>query len=1044
MKNTIAIFIFIFCTMPLMAQTRISGIVKDGSGSEMPGVYVIQKGTTTGTMTGVDGKFTLELDVKNEKKLLVSMIGFQTEEVDILNKTNVEVILKEKSIGLEEVVIVGFGTQRKASVTGSIANVENNELKDVPVSSVTNALTGRVAGLVTRQESGRPGGDDAKLFIRGRASFNNSNPLVLVDGIERSFSQVDPNDIESVSILKDASATAVYGVRGANGVVLVTTRRGKQGKSEITFSSEYGITHFNRISRVLNAETTSLFQREGTINVGLDPSILSNTSNFPVAEYDNYLYRSQQSPFTHPDNSFVDIFTKPGSQQKYNINISGGNNAVKYFVSVGYFTQDGMFQTDVNKLRDNSTFKKLIELSPEVDKALVNKDYDAEYLFKRLTTRSNIDLSITDDLKLGIDISYRFSRQNRPGTYDGLSSAAAENLRLFALFYRNAPQAFPLINPNGSMAAAIGVWRQNPLVTLAYTGFRTDYDNDMETTFTLNYNLHKILKGLTMDGKFSYDVGWGNWRGMQWRPYIYSYNPANGSYLQGLAAVMPATASYRTAPTFNKYGEGALRYKQTFAEKHTVSVMALATYTAVSAPVTGEYSYVPHVYQAVIARANYDYNNRYLFEINTGYNGSNRFAEGHRYQFFPAASIGWVLTSEPFMPKSEFLNFAKIRASVGQVGNDQLGSFSYYYKSSYVDGTAYSFGATQNARVGGLLEGRMANELITWETATKYNLGIDTRWLKWKLSLNADIFREHRADILTNPQRYLITSGINGVPPANIGVVENRGFELELGWNETVNKNFSYFAKAIFANARNKVIEMSEATKPYDYMYSTGYPIGQFVGYHFDGFFDSYEEIAASPQQFGLTNLAPGDMKYKDLNKDGIIDQNDQSPIEFSPVPEITYSMQLGAEFRGFELSVMFQGAARSSVYMVGDLGWDNSWGNYFDSHVNRWTYETASTATYPRFLQKSNANNQNYYLSDFWLLNGDYLRLKNIQAGYTLPPSLLKKAFVKTVRLYANAYNLLTWDKVKRVDPESDPNENSGQFYPQQRIINFGLSITF
>lgn len=1044
MRNIILIFILTCCSMQMVAQTRISGTVKDESGSELAGAYVIQKGTTNGAITGVDGRFTLDLDNGTEKKLLVTMVGYQPEEIDVQNRTSVDVILKEMSIGLEEVVIVGFGTQKKASVTGSITNVGNNELKDVPVSSVTNALTGRVAGLVTRQESGRPGGDDARLFIRGRASLNNSDPLVLVDGIERSFNQVDPDDIESVSILKDASATAVYGVRGANGVVLVTTRRGNVGKSKISFSTEYGITHFNRVSRVLNAETTSLFQREGTINVGLDPSILSNTSNFPVAEYDNYLYRTHLSPFTHPDNSFVDIFTKPGSQQKYNFNISGGNKAVRYFVSVGYFTQDGMFQTDVNKLRKHPTFSQLIDLSPEVDKALVNKDYNAEYLFNRLTTRSNIDLTITDDLKLGIDISYRFSHQNRPGTYDGLASAAAENLRLFALFYRNAPQAFPIINPNGSMAAAIGVWRQNPLVTLAYTGFRTDYDNDMETTFNLNYNLHKILQGLSIDGKFSYDVGWGNWRGMQWRPYIYSYNPANGSYLQGLAAVLPGAASSRTAPTYNKYGEAALRYKQTFSGKHNISAIALATYTSVSAPVTGEYSYVPHIYQALIARANYDFDNRYLFEINMGYNGSNRFAEGHRYQLFPAASVGWVLTSEPFMPKSGLLNFAKIRASIGQVGNDKLGSFSYYYKSTYVDGADYSFGATHNARITGLLEGRMANELITWETATKYNAGIDTRWFKSRLVINADIFMEHRADILATPERFMVTSGINGVPPANIGVVENRGYEVELGWNGTAGKNFSYFAKTIFANARNKVVEMSEATKPYDYMYSTGFPIGQFVGYHFDGFFNSYEEIAASPQQFGLSNLAPGDMKYKDLNKDGIIDQNDQSPIEFSQVPEITYSMQLGAGFRGIDISVMFQGAARSSVYMVGDLGWDNSWGNYFDTHINRWTYETASTATYPRFLQKSNSNNQNYYLSDFWLLDGDYLRLKNIQLGYTLPRNLLRRGLVESVRLYANAFNLYTWDKVKRVDPESDPNANSGQFYPQQRIMNFGLNITF
>lgn len=1044
MKKIILIYIFACCALLSHAQTRLSGTVKDEAGLELIGVNIVQKGTLTGTVTDVQGNFTLVLNPLSEQVIQVSMIGYQTQEVDVKNLTVVNVVLMEMNVGLEEVVVVGFGTQKKATVTGSITNVGNDQLKEVPVSSVTNALTGRVPGLITRQESGRPGGDDAKLFIRGRASLNNTDPLVLVDGVERSFTQVDPDDIESVSILKDASATAVYGVRGANGVILVTTKRGTTGKSKISFSSEYGVTHFNRVSKVLGAEQTSLFQREGTINVGLDPSILSNTSNFPVSEYDNYLYRTQLSPFSHPDNSFVDIFTKPGTQQKYNFNISGGNKAVKYFVSVGYFTQDGMFQTDVNEIRKHPTLQKLIELSPEVDKALVNKNYDPDYYFNRLTSRSNIDITITEDFKIGIDMSYRFSKQNRPGTYDNLTGSNQEALRLFAFFYRNAPQAFPLMNPNGSFAGAVGVWRQNPLVTLAYTGFRSDYDNQMETTFSGNYNLRKLLKGLSVDGRFSYDVNWSNWRGMQWRPYLYSVNLVNGQYLQGLAAVLPYTGSARVSPTYNKYGELALRYKESFNKKHNVSGVVLGTYTSESAPVSGEYSYVPHIYQALIARVNYDFDNRYLLELNMGYNGSNRFAEGHRYQLFPAASIGWVLTSEPFMPKESILSFAKIRGSVGQVGNDKLGSFSYYYKSTYVNGTGYSFGATHNSRITGLLEGRMANELITWETATKYNIGFDSKWLNSKITLNADFFKEHRTDILTNPQRFLITSGINGVAPANIGVVDNQGYEIELGWEDNFGKDFHFFTRAIFGNAKNKVVEMSEASKPYEYMYSTGQPIGQFIGYHFEGFFNSYEEIAASPQQFGLSNLAPGDIKYKDLNNDGIIDQNDQAPIGYSPVPEITYSLQLGGGFKGFDVSVMFQGAARSSVYMVGDLGWDNSWGNYFDTHVNRWTPETAATATYPRFLQKADGNNQNYYLSDFWLLDGDYLRLKNVQIGYTIPKTLLKKGPVQSARLYANAFNLITWDKVKRVDPESDPERNNGQFYPQQRIMNLGLNVTF
>jgi TonB-linked SusC/RagA family outer membrane protein len=498
------------------------------------------------------------------------------------------------------------------------------------------------------------------------------------------------------------------------------------------------------------------------------------------------------------------------------------------------------------------------------------------------------------------------------------------------------------------------------------------------------------------------------------------------------------------APTHNKYGELALRYKQTFAGYHNVSAVALGTFSSLSTPGGGEYSYVPHVYQALIGRVNYDYDLKYLFEVNMGYNGSNRFAKGRRYQLFPAASVGWIVTAENFMPETTLLNFLKLRASAGQVGNDKLGGFSYYYISTYQNDFAYSFGDTHNARITGLIEGRMANEEITWETATKYNVGIDSRWFDSRLAFNADYFKENRVDILTNPARYMITSGINGVAPANIGIVENEGYELELGWNSLARNDFSWFSRALFSNARNTVKEMSEAAKPYDYMYATGHPIGQFTGYHFDGYFNSYEEIAAAPQQFGQLNLAPGAMRFKDLNGDGIIDENDQSPIGYSPVPELTFSLQLGMQYKGFDMSVLFQGADRSSVWLAGDVGWDNNWGNYYDTHIGRWTPETAHSATYPAFLQKATANHQNYFLSDFWLLDGTYLRLKNVQVGYRLPQAFLRNTPVQSVRFYANAYNLLTWDKVQRVDPESNPERNVGQFYPQQRIMNFGVNVTF
>ena len=603
MKKIIILFICLTSSIwHVCAQTKVSGIVKDAQGMEMIGATVLQKGTNNGIVTGLDGKFTLTLSNKAEQTLLISMIGFIEQSIAIKkNHPFINITLEEDIAQLDEVVVVGYGTQKKVSLTGSISNVGTEDLKSMPVSSVTNALGGRIPGLVTRQESGRPGGDQATMFVRGRASLNDSSPLVLIDGVERPMAQIDPDDIETISVLKDASATAVYGVRGANGVILVTTRRGREGETRISFSSEFGVTSFNRISQTLNAESVSRFMREGAINDGFDPSDTGNTRGLFLSEYDNYLYRTQKSPFTHPDNDFVDMFTKNGLQQKYNVNLSGGNKTVRYFVSVGYFTQTGMFETDVDKIKEHETIQALLAASPDVAKGLYKEGYNSEYKYSRLTTRSNIDINLTEDFKVSVNLAYRFGSQNRPYGYD---ADGQEALRLFGMFYRNSPQAFPILNANGTYAAADGIWRQNPLVTLCYSGFFLNFNNKLETDFAFKYNLRKLLKGLSIDGKFSYDAGWSNNRSIQQRPNIYQYNPVNGTYKQGLEMVLPTKATNKTAATHRKYAEAAVRYKQSFSG-HNISGLVLYNMSYTSTP-GGRYSYVPHIYQALVGRVNYD------------------------------------------------------------------------------------------------------------------------------------------------------------------------------------------------------------------------------------------------------------------------------------------------------------------------------------------------------------------------------------------------------------------------------------------------------
>ncbi|MBQ7195078.1 MAG: TonB-dependent receptor [Bacteroidales bacterium] len=1045
MKRFILTLISAFAAIAALAQgLQVSGTVKDENGEPLVGAYVIVKGTTTGNMTMPDGTYTLNVPAGVQNPVLVfTFLGYEDQEVAVGSRKRIDAVMISNTNDLQEAVVVGFGTQQKASITGAISNVGNDALVSTPTSDVTNSLSGRIPGLASRQESGRPGGDDATLYIRGRSSTTSTAPLVLVDGVERSLSQIPNDDIESISVLKDASATAVYGVRGANGVILVTTRRGQDGKARVSFSTEHALTTYNRVTECLSAYETARLQREGATWRGDDPSnIATNPMTFDSTEYDNYLYLSQTSPFTHPDNHFTDIFTKNGSQHKYNVNVSGGNKAIKYFVSVGYFNQDGMFQTDVEKLKQKPTFQRIIEAEPSIDGILQQPNYDASYYYKRITTRANLDIQLTKRLDVQINLAYISGQQNRPGGYDNLDGDS-ENMRLFGMFYRNAPQAFALVNQNGSMGGSLGVWRQNPLVTLCYTGFKRTFSSKLQDNMMVNLDLSDLLDGLRITGNFSYDASWGSWWGVIQRPYIYDYNDKADTYTQGLAGVLPSRGSGVTAATYHTYAEAALRYKHTFAEKHNVNAVVLGTYTSNNRPNSGNrFSYVPHVYKALIGRVNYNYMNKYLFEVNAGYNGSNRFAKGHQYQVFPAASLGWVITEEPWMkPAKNVLSFAKIRSSYGIVGNDNLGNFSYYYLSSYGNGEKYSFGETWQALTTGLVEGKPANLNISWEVSRKFDAGIDTKWAKNRLSLNADYFFEKRTGILNTPANFTLISGMTGMSPDNIGVIINRGYELEANYADKIG-DFRYNFGGNISYAHNTIIKNGEADQPYDYMYSKGHSIGQFSGYHVLGFFESYEDIAASPTQFGLSTYMPGDVKYADINGDGVVDDNDQAKIGFSNVPELTFAWNFGFNWKGIDFSILFQGATRSTIRIYGDLGYDNIWGNYYSEHRNRWTPETAATATYPRLYRKSMETLSNYFASDFWLYDGSYLRLKNVQIGYTFPKKVSNKLRINNLRVYANGYNLMTWDHVGKVDPES-PNTN-GYFYPQQIIYNCGLSFNF
>ncbi len=1007
-------------------QNSIAGNVSDESGQPVTGAMVLEKGTANAVSSDTSGNFRINLR-GNDPVLVVSMPGYLTQEMPVGTMNYIGVVLRNEVRFLENVVVVGYGLQTKASVTGSIVTLDSDELKKSPTVSVTNALTGRMSGVVTQQVSGRPGMDDANIYIRGRSSLNiTAAPLVLVDGIERSFSQLDPDEIQSISVLKDASATAVYGVRGANGVILVTTKRGQQGTAKVSMSYEFGVQQIMRLPLKVDSWEHAILRNEGARNDGMQPV---------YTEEDISMYASGANPFTHPNIDYMGTFIVPAPQHKVNVNVSGGTDKIRYFVSLGYVNQLGIFETDVDKLKKRGSLKELFDLKPELDDLVYKPAYNARHSFNRLNLRSNIDIDVSKDFAIGLDLTYRNEILNGP------NSGNESNAYIFGVFGRT-PNNIPLLNENGTfgMTQGQGV-NMNPFVTTANQGYRKRFKNALEGTVKLNYKLNAITKGLSWNAKASVNTYSNSARWVSETPAVWSYNYRTDTYTRERNNTAPASGQSVAAASKKLYAETSFNYNRTFNHHH-VTALVLVNIDSQTAPGSDQYSNIPQIYQGIIGRVNYDYKHKYLLEVNFGYNGSNRFEKGHRYALFPAGSIGWVLTQEEFMKSAaNVLSYFKLRASAGQVGNDKLGdSFEYYNEVLFEAGKGYSFGTTHSA-YSGLREGIGMSNYVTWEVATKFNLGLESLWFNDRISLNVDLFYEKRTGNLTTPGQYLLAAGVMTYPSLNIGEVENRGIEIEAGWNHDIGK-FNYLLKGMFTFTRNNILNQDEQLRPYDYMYRTGHRLGQQFGLVADGMFQSYDEIAVAPSQFGT--LQPGDVRYRDLNGDGIINDNDITAIGYSNLPEIIYSATVGFSYKGFSASALFQGATNVSVNLGAELEWEfyNNATAMKDKHLGRWTPETASTATYHRMTQSSTSSSNNFQGSSFYQRDASYLRLKNLQVSYTFPKKWLEKSPMSRVMIYGSGYNLYTWDNIRVVDPES---RAGGQyFYPQTKIFNVGINVTF
>lgn len=1020
------------------AQMQVTGFVTDSSGSGIVGANVVEKGVPDNyTNTNASGRFTITLK-GSSNKLTISMVGFETQDVKV-GTGEAHVIMKANGGGLTDVIVIGYGRQKKATLTGAVSVVAGKELRDNPTASVQNTLAGRLPGFFSQQSSGKPGSDGADFYIRGVSSYNtgSNTPLIVVDDIEFSYEQfarLDPNEIESISILKDASTTAIYGVRGANGVVLVSTRRGKVSAPQIAFRGETSLSQPNIMPHYLNAYESATLYNVARVNDGQTPYF---------TDADLAAYKDHTDPYGHPDVNWREVLFKKFSRQyRGNFDISGGTEKVKYFISAGYLFQDGMVKNFSSRVGINNNY------------------YNQRYNY-----RSNLDIKVTGTTDLRLDLSGNISQINQPqvNSPNGYNDLFYD----YSSFLTLAPFAYPVYNPNGSFGYS--QWQKSPgtggstydannvVGRLTYLGYTRTFENNMNLSGVLNQKLDFITRGLALKGTLSYASSYGDpdnkntvsMTGGDFPSYIYdpvtdTYSPRN-SNIYRVRRLIRSSSNGGTIRNLNT--QVALNYDRTFGGgHHTYALFMMSQNSVWKGNSNSNYNFIPNNFRGFTGRIGYDFHSKYLFEFNGAYNGSDRFAKENRFGFFPAASAGWNISEEEFFKDNvHFVDRLKVRASYGLVGNDKIGTkYSYYYLPTWsTSSNVVYFGNPNGNGSSAIYEGTLGNSEVSWEKEKKLDIGMDISLFKDKLTATIDYFNNNRFDILTDRSSSVSSVFGQTLPPVNLGRVNNKGWEVELNYSGRIGNDFSFSVKGTYSYAVNKILEQDEPSYKYDWMAYTGHSIGMQRVYTFDGFYADSADIAKSPKP-GQT-VHPGDLKYADLNGDGVIDGYDQKVQGYSNIPNTTAGIQISVRYKGFNAGVFFQGAANFYVRGGGEAIQAFS-SNLTSVHQQAWTPELGNNAKYPRLTFIPGISDTRANVSTFWLLPGDYIRLKTAEIGYTLPASWLKRIRMKDIKVYSNGYNLITWTKLSKLY-QLDPEITSGTDrvnYPPQRIINFGISATF
>ena len=1022
----------------------ITGKVLDENNQPMPGVTIIVDGTTNGTMTGPDGTFTLG-GVPSGATVIVSCIGY-TDQVLPEGKSNYVVSLVPDSEMLEETVVVAFGQQKKLSVTGAISTVASADLRKTTSTRLDNALAGRVTGLTSMQSGGgQPGVDGATMYLRGAATTNGKSPLILVDGVERdNIRTIDMNEVESISVLKDASATALYGVQGANGVILIQTRKGQKGKAQLNISVDQSWTSFTKEPSRLHSWEYCELRNEALMNSGEKAAFSDET----IAKFRNPLlgldpsspdYDNQVAirKAVYCDNDYYRMYLKSNTPQtRANANISGGTDFVNYFVNVGYIHQGGNLNTE----------------SPDY------LGYDPQCYMNRLSLRSNLDFHITKNLTASLNIASYAENVNMPAV--GNLYRGDQSWMITDIIYQSQTilpiSPGPVTDPRFGDVSD-GVVGYNYLDRSAYEiinrrGFHTNKRKNLNTQFSVNWDLGELVtKGLSVNGMAAYDTyNIGVLEGRK-KEQVYNvrvdYDSETLSYSSNGDKIEPLTMTSSRLSNYQIYVQGSINYARTFG-KHNVTAMA----TAYRRFWEGTSANIPYNVLGTAARATYSFDDRYLVEGNLGYNGSEQFAPSKRFGLFPSGSIGWIASNESFLKGNKYLTWLKFRASYGLVGNDSVGGLRFLYQDDNQIQSGNGFVQGLGGKI--VKEGLIGNKNITWELSKKMNLGVEIGLFK-DFRINVDYFTEKRDQILLRRRTVPSFQGVSSdyIPRVNMGKVDNHGVDVEVSYSHTFNRDFSISSRVNFGFNDNTVIELDEPMRSEEYAYQyheEGFRLGQEFGYLIDwnspgnGYFTSQDEIDNYyPYEFGGKPRV-GDFVYKDVNGDGVIDQKDLSPIGYSTtVPGLNYGISLGLNFKGIDFNVLFSGLGRYSKYYSGQgvVEWTKQ-GTYFDWTRNGWTeerYKNGEKITYPAI---STSQTVSHTENDFFIQNRSFLRLKNIELGYTLPERFLSKVGVKALRVYVSGQNLFVWDnlRITHIDPE----QNNSYGYPITKNVTLGLNINF